>query len=290
MLVGVANDIHLDHVKDSVNGSKIKRVARDMSKGLDALILCGDLSVGHLLEAHMKAFQEGSSCPVYFVLGNHDFWCLDEESVWATAKSLPGALDFAGVVELSKDTCLVGVTGWYDTRAGSLIENTILMPELSLASMYEGLAPDKLCINPWERTPSQRKYSYSLSFEKKLRAAAVSRAFADTQTISFYKRLSEASSKDYKTIVIATHFPPWESVSLSPNGPESSKEWLPWSCNINLGYTIESVAEENLKKQFIVLSGHTHNQNTAQIASNLKAISGKAKYKMPKLAHTLGLK
>src|SRR5690554_6185727 len=108
MKLGFASDIHLDHVSEVVHidpSQKVKsypkhrRVGARIAQGLDVLVLGGDLATGNSLGSHMKAFIEGAGIPVYFVLGNHDFWGAPEEQVKSEARKLGGYLDELGVVE-----------------------------------------------------------------------------------------------------------------------------------------------------------------------------------------------
>lgn len=285
MKIGIANDIHLDHIK------YIKLAAEDMSSGLDALVLCGDLSVGKSLGSDLKIFIDSASCPVYFVLGNHDFWGASTSSVWETAKSFPGSLDHSGVVKLSDTVGLVGVTGWYDSRAGSVIDNSIIMPEIRTTDLYAGVKTT-VCINPWEELEHRKRYSHIRSPEVMVEISRINKNFADEQTLMFKPRF-EAAMATYDHVIVATHFPPWLDACWGPGGVltrnshKADLDWLPWSCNINLGLYIESVAEEYPSKKVTVLSGHTHSGGTAQIAPNLTAMSGDATYGMPRVDYTL---
>jgi predicted phosphohydrolase len=284
MKLGFATDIHLDHIRvrrgrpNEVDLSKITRVGRNLTKGLDALVVGGDISTGHQLQDHFGAFLEGATCPVYFVLGNHDFWCLLEDSVWETAESFDGALDFLDVVELDEETALVGVSGWYDTRAGNVFEPGIIMPEFETTTRLSGLGPVTLPLNGKARV-------YWLP-EKLHEAHNACKNWADEQTSAFLPKLEKAA-RGYRKVFVVTHVPPWIEACWGEGGRLSrdcSPEWLPWSVNVNLGLQIEALAEEFPGVEFKVLSGHTHGEGEAAISPNVWSYSGKAQYKMPTLA------
>jgi predicted phosphohydrolase len=281
MKLGFATDIHLDHIKvhrgtpNQIDLSKITRVGQALTKGVDALVLGGDLSVGHLLKEHMAAFLKKAECPVYFVLGNHDMWCAHEDQIWEDAKSFEGsALDFMDYVELDSETALVGVSGWYDTRAGNLHQPGIIMPEFELTTRLMNKGPIKAfrhLIWPPERLHEVHQ---------------ICKNWADEQTKKFLPKL-EMAAKKYRKVFVVTHIPPWVEVCWSEGGRLSrdcSPEWLPWSVNVGLGMQLEALAEDYPEVQFRVLSGHTHGEGVSDIAWNIRAYSGKAQYKQPKMA------
>jgi predicted phosphohydrolase len=273
MRLGFATDIHLDHVKTTRQFEKQKRVGRDLTKDVDLLVLGGDLSVGKLLQQHMQAFLEGATCPVYFVLGNHDFWLLPESRIWDIAKGLGGGLDFLDVVEVTPDTALVGLSGWYDTRAGNVFNPGIVMPEVETTTRLAGLGP----VQQFKRLFWPPERIHELHNRCK--------AWSDEQTAKFMPKLKAAAEK-YRKVFIVTHIPPWIESCWGPTGlsRDVSPEWLPWSVNVGLGMHIEALAEEYPDVQFQVLSGHTHGEGETEVAWNLRAFSGKATYKQPSMA------
>lgn len=280
MKLGFATDIHLDHIKvhrgrpDQIDYSKITRIGKALTRDVDALVIGGDISTGNQLKDHLTAFLAETSCPVYFVLGNHDMWLAHEDKIWEDAKSFEGCLDALDVVELDSETALVGLSGWYDTRAGNIFNPGIIMPEFETTTRLMGKGPI--------RAFRQLIWPPELLHE----THQICQNWADEQTKAFLPKLEKAAKK-YLKVFVVTHVPPWVDVCWSENGQLSrdcSPEWLPWSVNVNLGLQIESLAEEFPEVQFQVLSGHTHGEGTYDVASNLKAYSGKAKYGMPNLS------
>jgi len=72
-----ATDIHLDFITD-VNdihtSSRNLDTFCSMFGESDGVILSGDISLAPLLKDHLLALGERLARPIYFVLGNHDFW------------------------------------------------------------------------------------------------------------------------------------------------------------------------------------------------------------------------
>jgi len=62
-------DIHLEFLPDQEGDHSIEAAARQC----DALSLTGDISVASWLEFHLRLLER-CRCPVYFVLGNHNYY------------------------------------------------------------------------------------------------------------------------------------------------------------------------------------------------------------------------
>ncbi len=285
MKLGFATDIHLDHVKTIKGARKQFRVGKSLAeRGFDALIVSGDISTGKMFKEHMPAFIEGVGKPVYFVLGNHDFWQGFESHVWEEAAKYPGFLDRAGVVELTPDVGLCGVTGWYDCRAGNYIESEVAMGEFDEMPRFKNLGPDRLFEwDDYRKKMMPKRGPWPLGRKQDLGRKCQS--FADEQTRAFMPVLEEAAKK-YPKVFIVTHFPLWEEACFSPGGHltkgnEYDDGWLPWSCNIELGARIEALAADFPDTEFQTFTGHTHGAGEAQILPNLRAICGAANYGQP---------
>lgn len=264
MQLGFATDIHLDHVKDAKGYVKHERVGRKLAENVDVLVLGGDLSVGPSLQSHLAAFIQGAGIPVYYVLGNHDFWKFPENEVKKAATALGGFLDALGVVELSPSTALIGCSGWYDTRAGN--------PYTS-----------RIRVNDWRFC--ERLIGAHLSGLSQLLVEEC-RKWADEETARA-ALLLEAAAVKYRKVFFVTHFPPWEETSWSEaaGGNTSSPDWLPWTVNTGMGRTIADVAERHPHTDFQVMTGHTHCRGSLQLLPNLKVFSGGARYGSPSLAN-----
>ena len=90
--------------------------------GCDAVVLTGDIAESKSLERASRGFAEGLDKPVYFVLGNHDYYSGSIEGTRTVARRLGGNLRWlhsAGIVQLSQETALVGHEGWYDAQYGA---------------------------------------------------------------------------------------------------------------------------------------------------------------------------
>lgn len=294
MKLGFATDTHLDHVKDIKEQQKHFRVGRNLAKQweFDALVVTGDITVSGKLEQHFKPFIEGVGKPVYFVLGNHDFWYTHEPSLWKAAQEYDGFLDKGLIVELTPQVALVGLTGWYDMRAGDFLTSNVIMPEMQAMPRFQGTGPDiKMVRDPF--MGKSRRSTGDWPWERRVELYKRCCEFADTQTRDFLPVLEKAAGA-YSKVVIGTHFPPFEDACWSPKGKltkddPDNVDWVPYSVNTRLGHHILALAEDFPRVDFLVLSGHTHHPGDAQIAPNVRAVTGKASYGMPNRAMVFDL-
>src|SRR5262249_39755111 len=84
----------------------------------DAFAITGDMGEAHDVVDHLRAFAGRG--PVYFVLGNHDFYRGSIAGVRHDVRELCSELPDlhwmpdSGIVPLNEATCLVGHDGWGD--------------------------------------------------------------------------------------------------------------------------------------------------------------------------------
>lgn len=269
MKLGFATDIHLDVVVDRAGYLKrpeeaqalLKRVGVHVARDVDALVIGGDISTGSRFRDDFQAFCKGAAVPVYFVLGNHDFWDAPEATVRTTAAEFPGYLDHVGVVPLNPLTALVGRSGWYDTLTGNPFESQIHPNDWERAERLSGC---------W-------RYQYLLQKE--------CRAWSLEETTKVVPVL-EAAAVTYPNVYFVTHFPCFVQACWDEFGkPDVEKNgWWPWSINTTLGRAVLDVVEKHRGVQFTMLTGHTHGPGKAQVRSNLTCISGRAHYGNPQRA------
>lgn len=127
-------------------GARGRYVAQET--GCDAVVLTGDIAESKSLEQASRGFAEGLDKPVYFVLGNHDYYSGSTEGTRTVARRLDGNLrwlDSAGVVQLSKETALVGHEGWYDAQYGDPMGSRVWMSDFDLIEDLRGLTRQDTC-------------------------------------------------------------------------------------------------------------------------------------------------
>lgn len=261
MRIGFATDIHLDAVGAQGVGAKYERIGRFVAEGQDVLLVAGDISIGTKFPHQFEQFCRGAQIPVYFVLGNHDFWKAEESTVRENAAKFPGYLDTAGVVELAPGLGLVGRTGWYDTLSGNPFTSPIQVDDWRLIPKLQGLWAERYLLS---------KHCKAWSEEEAEKARPV---------------LIEAAQR-FPNVIFVTHFPCFTAACWDDLGNLDTEErgWRPWSINTTMGHLIDEVVTAHPKTQFTVLHGHTHGGGRKQLRDNLTCISGWATYGSPKLA------
>jgi hypothetical protein len=114
-------DIHLNFLEHEAVEAFFGTVAETPC---DGILLSGDIGEAPDVAYYLQAVDTAVQKPIYFVLGNHDFYRGGIASVRSLAASVcddrPNLhyLPNAGVIELTKKTCLIGADGWGDGRYG----------------------------------------------------------------------------------------------------------------------------------------------------------------------------
>lgn len=249
MKIGLTSDIHLDCVTiDEKKRNKIVRVGRNLTEHCDLLLIAGDVTTSYHTKWHMEAFEEGASCPYYWVAGNHDYWGSSFDEADKVMSKMKGYVS-EKIVKINDETCLIGINGWFDGRSGDYNDVWDTNDHLKIKDLHQVLY-----------------MSRRLSLEK-------IRERTDAQA-KIANNLMEEAVKEYKKIFILTHYPPW------PNEDDDS-HFYAWSVNTELGKKIIKVSANNPKVQFEVIAGHTHQQWEALISDNVNIKTQLATYSQP---------
>lgn len=238
----------------------LKEDAAEVSGGPpDALVITGDIAEGHNFGDFIEDVKKMFGKPVYFVLGNHDFYGSSFEEARDWAARLGGWLVTEAPVKLTDEIALVGHDGWYDARIGNPF----------------GLQmSDFRCIRDFNRM-------------KVMGIIERSRQEADNAADAARVKL-DAALDAYPNVIFATHFPPFEGACWH-EGKLSDVEWLPWFTSKAMGDMLLEVAQARPDKKILVLCGHTHSSGVFDAAPNLKVLTGQSQYYHPCLAGVLDL-
>ena len=107
-----AADIHLDTAKTTA--SELGKSWISKYPNAKALFLTGDIGKADSIELYLKQLRQSLKIPIYFVLGNHDYWgssfhCVDsikwEDGLYFLNNESPIKID---------DYYLIGNGCWYD--------------------------------------------------------------------------------------------------------------------------------------------------------------------------------
>jgi predicted phosphohydrolase len=247
-------DTHLDKVMPWTLSRFINHIVREAP---DGLFLTGDISNGILTPMHLKMLATSIECPIYFVLGNHDYHFTGIQKQHAAIRELckqhPNLIWMtdAGVVRLNEEVCVIGTEGWYDAEEGR--------PE------YLQFTFD------WFLTKDFRQL---FSMEDRI---AFWRKMAKDSAHDIEDKLERAIDQGYKSIYILTHVPPWREATRDV-GTFMERFWLPYNTNMRMGRAIEKVMAEHKKRHATVLAGHTHTQASILVSRNIHCIVNEAHY------------
>jgi predicted phosphodiesterase len=255
-------DPHLDHLPNEK--ALIKFVKGLNARPSDGLLLTGDIAESATIPQFLEILSGAYRRPVYFVLGNHDYyggWMVEtQERVKEMCVAVPeGILNYmpdAGVVMLSKRTAIVGHDGMYDGREGK--------PGLKFA-MSDFFLPSGI-------SDFVEAFSWgSRHLFDKLRELGEESAAHVKETVR------EARLQGARRILILTHVPPFLEASYFRGRP-SEPGSAPFYVNRSLGDALLELAEQNPKIVMEVFAGHTHGRRVYQARDNLVVRVGSARY------------
>lgn len=252
-------DIHLNFMDEH----RIRAFADTLKTAdSDFVLLTGDISESHLLETHLRLLDAIVSKPIYFVLGNHDFWRSSVARIHERLPKLMNELTFArwmttsGVVSLGDRTCVIGHEGWYDCQYGDWQGSEFIMADWRAMEDYKG---------------SKTKEDIVVR----------SRNIAQIALNHFGKVIPQAVM-NHDRIIVLTHFPPFEETYVY-QGQVGNPHTQPYFTNKSLGDMLLKASEAYPNKQFIVFAGHTHGRVSKQVRHNLVVHVGGAEYNMPEI-------
>jgi len=274
-----ATDIHLDCISERPEvlvafGESL------VAEKPDAILITGDISLAPSLIYHLSALERVVNRPVYFVLGNHDFYKGSVEQVRKEMKDVSNMSQYlkylptTPYVALSPSTALVGHDGWYDAGYGDTKQTNFIMRDwMSIAEFVNGGAFDSPGMYGGQHSPNIGKI---ISIAKKLAHEGVTHVMDGIKKAVRY----------HKTIVIATHFPPFQESHIH-EGRVGDAGAMPWYTSRMMGDMLRQAAGAYPKVRFEVFCGHTHGAFDGQIDQNLYCHVGAAEYGKPRLQNII---
>ena len=259
-------DIHLEFLTPWELDKFLDRL---QTERLDALLLTGDIAQAPMLRSVLLQMAQQLNIPIYFVLGNHDYYhgSIPKVRTAMTTLTLEKRglywLPATGVVELTTDVGLVGHDGWADGRYGQFLLSPVMLNDYVL---IESL-----------RTPSAEERLKMLN--------ALGDEAADHLRVVLPK-----AAQQYRQVLVLVHPPPF-SAACWHNGkiPGEDDIFLPhFGCQA-VGAVLLEIAALFPQVEFTVLCGHTHGGGRAQITANLLALTGAAEYGAPVIQQIFAL-
>ena len=262
--VAWATDIHLDWA-DPVLRRDFYESLR--FSGADAAILSGDIGEGKTTGRWLREIAAALSRPVYFVLGNHDFYGGSIPEVRRQTAQLaadcPGLvyLPSAGVVELAVGVGLVGHEGWGDARLGNFAGSQVFLPDFITIKDLSGV------------------YQNRRLLRQRLEALG-------DESASYLARVLPEALARYRRVVLVTHVPPFREAAWHDGRP-SDDDWLPYFSCRAVGDVLLDVMRRHPSCNLLVLCGHTHGSGEARMLDNLLVRTGGAEDRRPRIHQML---
>jgi predicted phosphohydrolase len=261
-----ATDIHLEFATPDERqrfGTKILRT------GANACMLTGDIANAKVIERHLADLQRQIGMPIYFNLGNHDFYGGSIANVRKWASEITKREDSKllwieemGCVPLADDYCLIGADGWGDGILGNPGRSNVLLN-------------DWQAIEEFIEKNAMVNYGHRGRILKKLGKESADR---------LRPVLADALQR-FNHVLLMTHVPPWKEATWH-EGKHSDDDWLPWFSCKAIGDVIVEESDKQPNKQITVFCGHTHGFGHSQINNRVDVYTGGATYRHPEVQYT----
>ncbi len=175
----------------------------------------------------------------------------------------PYWLPDAGIVPLTDETCPVGHDGWGDGRLGDCRGSHVMLNDFGPIAEFGGFDGDTAA------------------------RLAKLHALGDAAAAHFRAVLPDALTR-FRHVVVATHVPPLREACWH-EGKTPGEDWLPsFSCKA-VGDVLAEAMSAAPNRTMTVLCGHTHGGGEGRLLSNLRALTGGAKYGLPEVQDILAI-
>jgi predicted MPP superfamily phosphohydrolase len=251
-------DIHLNFV----DALAMQRFFESVAEQADAVAISGDIAESHDVYDYLRRTEEIVQKPIFFVLGNHDFY---QGSISQVRRLVSEAaeeskylkyLTAMGVEALTPRTAIIGHDGWADGRLGDYDNSDVILNDhlliAELAVCWNGVDLDKRMLRP------------------------ILAALADEAARHFQKVL-EAAATQYPNVIAVTHVPPFREAAWY-QGKTSDDSFLPHFASKVVGEVMKKVMQAHPQSKLLVLCGHTHGGGEIKVLDNLRVLTGEAEY------------
>ena len=231
----------------------------------DRVLISGDIAEAPCIKELLQELSCFIKKPVYFVLGNHDYYRGQISEVQSEMTDLSKSNEFlfwlpaSGPLRLNDNTFLVGQDGWADGRLGNYYESRVVLND---SRMIADLFQEKIL--------------------GRSQLLAKMQQLADHDARQLRIQLIEALKKHPKKIIVLTHIPPFKEVCLH-EGKTNNDDWLPYFSSKATGDVLNDMCVTYPDIHFLVLCGHSHDKAKYNPLPNLLVEAGHAEYKMPEI-------
>lgn len=261
-------DIHLNFLAEQGREVFYQEI---INNNCDAVVISGDIADAPILSVVLKEMAASIKKPIYFVLGNHDYYDGKVEKIKTEVGQLCDQhpllhwLPQEKKLQLNSQTLLLGIDSWADGRYGDYQNSDIVLNDSYLI---------------YELAMAAKKGRNQLL--KKMQE------LADFSAQKLEKNLADSITPKIKKIIILTHVSPFAG-STWHQGKISAPNWMPFYASKITGEVILAAAQKYSGVNFLILCGHSHSQGSYQPLPNLLVKSGKAEYYHPEIQEIISV-
>lgn len=258
MQITWVTDPHLNFARHDIWEAWINAIRLIAS---DYVLITGDISEAEDVAWQLERIQEALDQPVWFILGNHDYYGSRVEAVREDMRRLTAGnsnlvyLHESEPIALDHGWCLIGNDGWADGGFGDALSSPVRLNDFRRIKDYAGI-----------------DLASDLKVMKSLANGCAQRL----------RRSLDSACTQFTRLLIATHVPPFREACWY-EGRLTDDDWAPYFVSRVIGDVLLEYAEGYPQIQFHVICGHTHHAGTARLRSNLSAWTGAAEYGRPSI-------
>ncbi|HEV7278750.1 MAG TPA: metallophosphoesterase [Pirellulaceae bacterium] len=254
MLLAWVSDLHFENAEapDAVEAI----VDAWNRSAADAVVCTGDIAEGALLLPTLAHIDKYLTKPLYFVLGNHDFYDGSIEAIRREVAALARGsrrLNYLTAEDpafLNARTALVGDDGWSDGRVGSFLGSDVTMRD-------------------YERIPELSDIDAASRAE---RLERLGRGSAER-----LRPKLEAAFASARTVLVATHVPPYRE-ACRYKGYIADDCWAPHFVCGSVGEALTEAALARPDRRIETYCGHCHHAGLFRPLPNLSVYASGACY------------
>lgn len=276
-------DPHLNFVSDE---RRTQLMADILASQPTALLIGGDIAEAPTFVGFLQQFAAETSVPIYFVLGNHDYY---RSSIAATrsvaaelAKSSPSIhwLPLTGTARLTDKAVLIGHGCWADGRSGDFLSSGVILNDYLLIEELHAAATQ------YGITPQDSNLSANASTDDPFVQPSLTRALLEQlkhlgdEAADHFRAVLPQAAEQGDHIFVLTHVPPFREACWH-DGQISDDRWAPHFTCVAVGEVLADFMDRHPEHKMTVLCGHTHGAGQSEIRENLTVITGGATYRKP---------
>lgn len=251
-------DIHLNFLGTQQIEQWLQTVATYQP---DALLITGDIGEASSWADYLERMSDTLQVPIYFILGNHDYYHGRIASVRKQAQHITHTnphlhwLPASNIVSLTNEVSLVGHSGWGDAGYGNFLGSPIRLNDYLLIRDFATLNKQRL--------------------QKRLQELG-------QEAADYLRQALLDALKTHDHVLVGTHVPPFMQAAWhAGQTPDATSPYVPHFTCRAVGDMLLEIANTHPTQQITVLCGHTHGEGTADIRDNLQVITGGATYGRP---------